>query len=285
MYDTVLQTIPYKWEPSKMVEDSWTKYFNGKRIILNDDECKQFLGTYYGQSYVDKFDYLEKGAHKADLFRYAWLYKNGGIYCDIKTVLIRPITEVFPDDTVCYFVDTRNPHCEWFEYKRLYNGVIATPPLNPIMYDMLHGAMRYNNTEHYHTICRDGYRVISSYMHQTKLPLGRVPSINPNIPDIHLYYENIQHICNVIEYDRAGYCSFIVNENGCPMMKVRDHTYKNITISERTIATLSWIKNWIVNYFFTYIVPRFCRCFINYIYHSYYLCIENSIQTFLLKNN
>ena len=275
MYNLVVQTTPNKFNIPEHINDKWDNFFEGTRIIVDDEECKQFLGTYYGKAYVDKFNYLEKGAHKADLFRYAWLYKNGGIYCDIKTVLIRPLVEVFPDDTVCYFVDTINPHCEWFEYKRLYNGVIATPPLNPIIYDMLQGVMRFNNTEHYHTICRDGYRVISSHIHQSKLPVGRIPSKNPEIPDIHMYYENMQHMCNAFEYDRAGYCSFIVNEYDDQMMKVRDNTYKNITISDRTRTTFSLIKNWIMYWIFTFIVPKNCRCFINTIYHSYTLSIQN----------
>ena len=42
------------------------------------------LKKYYGQSYVDKFNNIPVGAHKADFFRYCVLYIYGGVYMDIK---------------------------------------------------------------------------------------------------------------------------------------------------------------------------------------------------------
>ena len=123
MYDLVVQTTKSKLKRSKDVEDGWTKYFHGTRLVFDDNECKQFLLDHYGSEYVAKFDYFSKGAHKADLFRYAWLYIYGGVYCDIKTVLIRPLTEVFPDDTASYFVISPDPKRQpyWLNKKLIYN--------------------------------------------------------------------------------------------------------------------------------------------------------------------
>lgn len=231
MYDFVVQTTNDKNKKSNTIEESWANYFNGTRVVLDDDECKQFLRTHYGQEYVNKFDYFEYGAHKADLFRYAWLYKYGGVYCDIKTVLIRPLHEVFPDDTVSYFVFTNIKR-----YHRIYNGIIATPPKNPLIYEMLQGAMRHDNKEDYMTICRHGYHVIASYIHKNVVPKGRILMDDQNIPDIHMYVEELNSNCNG-HVDRYGYCNYIVNEQGDRMIFVRDVSYLNTTYLQRIRST------------------------------------------------
>ena len=254
MYDFVVQTTNDKNKKSITIEESWAKYFNGTRVVLDDDECKQFLRTYYGQEYVNKFDYFEYGAHKADLFRYAWLYKYGGVYCDIKTVLIRPLNEVFPDETVSYFVFTNTTR---YDYPRIYNGVIATPPNNPLIYEMLQGAMRYDNREHYITICRHGYRVIASYIHQNVIPKGRISLDDQHIPDIHMYIEELNRDCNGY-FDRHGFCNYIVNEQGDRMIFVRDVSYFNTTYLQRIKSTFN-------NIYYRYRFQFVVFCILTYI--------------------
>ena len=60
---------------------------NYKIIIYDDDDCRRELSK-LGPEYVDKFNSLVRGAHKADFFRYCILYLHGGIYLDIKTDLV-----------------------------------------------------------------------------------------------------------------------------------------------------------------------------------------------------
>ena len=65
------------------------------------------------------------GGHKADLFRYLILYKNGGIYLDIKIELTKPLKDIFNDNNITYTIlSMHSSSC--------MQGVIATPKNNPL---------------------------------------------------------------------------------------------------------------------------------------------------------
>jgi len=236
MYDLVIQTTPNKHNISKQMNEQWDRFFEGKRIVFDDDDCIKFLKENYDESYVNKFKYFKQGAHKADLFRYAWLYKHGGIYCDIKTVCIKPLKDMFPNSNICYFVDTPGKH-------RIYNGIIATPPNNPIIHEMLIGAMNHQNSDDYIGICRDGYSVLQSLLN-TNLKYGYIQSKYTNVPDAYIYREILNYDCNG-KYDRYGYCNYIVDEYNNPVIYVRDITYQNTTVGQR----INSLKNNQVHHF------------------------------------
>ena len=102
-----------------------SKYSRGyKHIIYDDNDCMNFLIDNYPPIVLNTFKSLNLGAYKADLFRYCILYKYGGIYLDIKTELIQPIDKLFPK-SMLYTVIALNK-------KTIYQGIIATPPRNPI---------------------------------------------------------------------------------------------------------------------------------------------------------
>jgi mannosyltransferase OCH1-like enzyme len=52
--------------------------------LSNDAECRAFIEANYEADVLNAFDALIPGAYKADLWRYCILYKQGGIYLDIK---------------------------------------------------------------------------------------------------------------------------------------------------------------------------------------------------------
>lgn len=52
--------------------------------IYDEDECRQFIREQYDDKILDAFDSLVPLSYKSDLWRYCMLYKNGGIYIDIK---------------------------------------------------------------------------------------------------------------------------------------------------------------------------------------------------------
>ena len=51
--------------------------------FYDDEKVKDFLKEEYPDYVLKKFNSFDRGAHKADLFRLCWLYKNGGVYIDI----------------------------------------------------------------------------------------------------------------------------------------------------------------------------------------------------------
>jgi mannosyltransferase OCH1-like enzyme len=58
--------------------------FNYK--LFDDDDCRNFIKDNFDENVLNAFDSLIPGAYKADLWRYCILYKNGGVYLDIKYV-------------------------------------------------------------------------------------------------------------------------------------------------------------------------------------------------------
>jgi hypothetical protein len=140
IYQTYLDKtkIPFK------VYNNMKKYApNYKHIIYNDKECIKFIKENYPLNVLNAFYTLKKGAHKADLFRYCILYKYGGVYLDIKTHLIKPISNIFNKNKCLYSVIAINK-------KSIYQGIIASPPKNPIfkkLIDLI--ILNKNNTKDY----------------------------------------------------------------------------------------------------------------------------------------
>jgi hypothetical protein len=103
-----------------------------EHTIADDAACEAFI--------VDHFPYAAetwralRGAHRADLWRYFVLYVHGGVYLDIKTVLHQPLDELFPSrgDKLTWYtvVCTTQLDC-------IYNGIIASPPGNPIFLTLI----------------------------------------------------------------------------------------------------------------------------------------------------
>src|SRR4051794_2540845 len=60
------------------------RHFNPEyRYQLFDDAmCRSYLETNFGPLAARAFDELVPGAFKADLWRYGWLFREGGVYVD-----------------------------------------------------------------------------------------------------------------------------------------------------------------------------------------------------------
>ena len=127
----LIQTYYDKKKIPQKVYDNINKYAsNYKHIIFDDDDCIKFLSENYSPVVVKRFNSLKLGAFKADLFRYCWLYKNGGVYMDIKTILLKDINKIFTDKTKLYTVNCLSKTA-------IYQGIISTPPNNPIFKELI----------------------------------------------------------------------------------------------------------------------------------------------------
>ena len=120
--------------PSSVL-DNFEKFCKGYRIEIHGDQsCEDFLYNYYGANAMQLFRQIKPGPHKADFWRYCILYAKGGYYFDIKTNLKDHIDSIFkPTDAKEWFsvtCDSNYPGC-------IYNGIIVTPPRNPVLWDAL----------------------------------------------------------------------------------------------------------------------------------------------------
>ena len=68
--------------------------------FYDDARIDRFLKEEYPQEVFNAYSKLAIGAAKADFFRYAVLYKYGGVYVDIDGAIIRPLSDIIQDDDV-----------------------------------------------------------------------------------------------------------------------------------------------------------------------------------------
>lgn len=204
--------------PKRVLENRKRFASNYEERIFDDKECIEFLEKYYGKKVSDKFQEIKLGAHKADLFRYAYLYKFGGLYVDIKTVFIKDVNTIFVDPTVCYLTITPQSKC-------LYNGVIYTPPNNKVMYDLFIKSTEITDADIYEFNTNYGYKYLSQIEFDSPMKIG-YNETKHNIPNVVIMHEIFMHksFCNN-ELDRHGFCTFIVDENNTLVVKVRDSSY------------------------------------------------------------
>ena len=88
---------------------TWEYRLHDETVISN------FITREYGPLVLEAFNKISPyyGAAKADLFRYLLMYKEGGVYLDIKSGLSRPLNQIIkPDDQFIV--------CNW--YRSSENG-------------------------------------------------------------------------------------------------------------------------------------------------------------------
>jgi hypothetical protein len=201
----IIQTYFDKKRIPKKVYDNINKYAPGyKHIIWDDQECETFFKKYFNPNILLTFRKL-KGAHKADLFRYCYLYKYGGIYLDIKTELIRPLNQVFPNNyTYSVLSIIKNS---------IYQGIIATPPGNPLFLKLIYFMVKLVEKRKkfpYIIFTIDFFHKIYDYCDQKPKPGLNIGKKGYNY---YLYIEKCSKNKNKCHdgLDRYGLCCYVYN--------------------------------------------------------------------------
>lgn len=155
-----------------------TKNYQSSRIIhrlkefthdfhylnFTDKECIEYMINHpipdMTPQLLYKFNGFKTGAHKSDLFRYYWLYQNGGIYMDADLMIYRPIIQLLsehPDK----FISVKSIY-----KKTIFQGFIATPARHPIILRALIDIMRTSIKKYNHDyllMTRQLYNIITTY--------------------------------------------------------------------------------------------------------------------------
>ena len=99
-------------------------------ILYDNNDCINFLRTYFNQEYVDIFNFLKDGPIKADFWRVCILYIFGGVYCDIDVKPLLPIKD-FMEDGVNFLT------CSSIAFDDLNPHIIICPPKHKILEDCI----------------------------------------------------------------------------------------------------------------------------------------------------
>jgi hypothetical protein len=95
-------------------------------VLFSDEMCKSFIQNHFEQRVLDAWNSLIPGAFKADLWRLCYLYIEGGVYIDIKTIARRPISSIISPSSELLFTKDQ------YDYD-IYNGVIGSIPGHPFI--------------------------------------------------------------------------------------------------------------------------------------------------------
>ena len=115
---------------------------------------------------INIFNSIKKGQHKADLFRYYFLYINGGVFLDSDAMIVKNLDNIIKNyDFVT--VIARDPSL-------YFNGFIATQPYNKIMYkaikDIYHCNINDINNDYFY-IVRNFKKIVDDNIHNYNIKL------------------------------------------------------------------------------------------------------------------
>lgn len=211
------KTVCFTWKDKKTIPAHVWKQINqacqGFTVHLFDDQdAYQYLHQYYGSSTASHFDRFSLGAHKADLFRYAFLYREGGLYFDIKTKFVQPVDKMFPLDVPLLTCTVLSA------FVAIYQGVIVTFPHNQLFQkalELLLATPMYNVNLVYHVFTQQLYHLCQQYSLSSNLVPGWNTlcfSTDSTKQQPLLLYQEECHSIDCTEKDRYGLCCQIMDK-------------------------------------------------------------------------
>ena len=94
--------------------------------LFDDVDMRNFIKTNYDEIILKCFDSLKIGAAKADLWRYLILYKTGGIYIDVDSVIIGNLDELIQNEP-CAILSREN------NYNKFVQWCLIFTPEHPLL--------------------------------------------------------------------------------------------------------------------------------------------------------
>jgi hypothetical protein len=215
--------LPHKI-PEK-VFDNVKKFATDYKVVIYDDkEGEDFIRKYYTNQVVDRYNILT-GAHKADLLRYCILYINGGVYADIKTEFLTPLSSLFKNSNgskpLIYLVNA--------SHSLIYNGVIATPKKQKLFLDAINFIVQKSillPEQDYLCYVKDLFVKVSTDLYMKNLR----PGFNEGQTNNYFFFEEIiTHNASDCPdgLDRHGFCSWIYDNDTQPNRRVIKTRYSD----------------------------------------------------------
>ena len=199
-----------------------------QRTVYDNAQCEAFLKTHFPQ-YVATFLAL-RGAHKADLFRYAILYVRGGVYMDIKTPLVQPLSRIIDTTRHAIYTSLSGNPAPGLYPRACFQSMIASPPRQAIFLRLLefmaHNVSKARDPLHYLMFTADMYEKILDDTKASELSHGEYASVR----DPSLTYVLLREVCRnptVCPHalDRYGLCCHVLDAEGNVQYLSRYHDY------------------------------------------------------------
>lgn len=150
-------------KPEQYVVDKILSKCDGWRYIhFTDNDVLQFFNENPIEEFkniIVKFNNMPRGQHKADLFRYYYLYINGGVFLDSDAMIEMNIEHAIGH---CNFFSVNSS----YKINSIFQGFIGAIPKHNIIYKALVDAYHINIEalrKNYHLLCYHLYDIILLY--------------------------------------------------------------------------------------------------------------------------
>ena len=116
-------------------------------FLFDNAECRKYIETNFEPPVLKAYDTLIPGAYKADLWRLCVLYKEGGIYLDIKFKIAQSLREFLGGATGPILVkDKWQPISDGIAP---YQAILASPPAHPLFKQAIDNIVRNVESRYY----------------------------------------------------------------------------------------------------------------------------------------
>jgi mannosyltransferase OCH1-like enzyme len=115
--------------------------------FYDDNDCLNFIKDNYSIDVVNAYTKLKPGAFKADLWRYCILYKNGGIYIDVKFIIKTPLIKYLQTHSTSFVAD--------IDDDKIYNAILIAPPKLDIFKKAIDNIVINVSNKYYGRSCLD----------------------------------------------------------------------------------------------------------------------------------
>ena len=155
--------------------------------LYDDNDCREFIRINFSPDVLHAYDMLIPGAYKADLWRYCVLYKNGGIYMDIKLSCVNGFKLIELCESEHYVLDREGP--SMFNTPiPIYNALMICKKNNPFLLEAIHKIVKNVKIKYYgfNALYPTGPGMLSELIQEIKMK-----GVNPRLNiDIYHYYDN-----------------------------------------------------------------------------------------------
>ena len=133
--------------------------------LFDEKECRDFLKNNFSKEILNTYDAIVPHALKADLWRYCFLYKNGGIYLDSKYYCINGFKFILLTDKEYFCKDIDH------SLGGIYNAIIICKPKNKILLKSIKQLVKNVKNEYYGSAphCPTGPGMLKSFFTQDQL--------------------------------------------------------------------------------------------------------------------
>lgn len=95
-------------------------------FYFTDQDAMEFIEANFNADVIKAYKKVNPGAFKADLFRYCYLYINGGVYLDTGMNAIKPLRSIIRENDMFISAEDNG-------HKAIYNAIMMSVPGHPIL--------------------------------------------------------------------------------------------------------------------------------------------------------